>query len=50
MSQQEAQYTKSLVSQFNFLSNKTFDISNVAYIDTLYNHDIIMKFSERKIF
>ena len=49
MSQQKAQYAKSLVPQSNFSSNKTPGISNVAYIDTLYSHDIVMNFSGRRI-
>lgn len=49
MLQQESQYTESLVSWFNFLSNKTLSIFNTAYIDMLYSHDIVMNFSKRKI-
>jgi hypothetical protein len=49
MSQQESQYAESLVSRFNFSSNKAFDISDAAYINTLYDHDIVMNLSERKI-
>ena len=49
MSQQESQYAENFVSRFNFSSNKAFSISDATYIDTLYDHDIVMNLSERKI-
>ena len=50
MSQQESQYVKSLISRFNFSSNKALDTSDAAYIDTLYSHGIVMDLLGRKIF
>ena len=48
MSRQKSQYIKNFVFQFNFSNKKTFDILNVAYINTFYDHDIIMNFSKKK--
>ncbi len=47
MSQQESQYVESLVPRSN--SNKAPNTLDVAYIDTLYNHDIVMDLLGRKI-
>lgn len=49
MSQQESQYVENLVSRFNFSSNKALDILDATYIDTLYDYDIVMDLSRRKI-
>jgi hypothetical protein len=49
MSQQESQYVENLVSRFNLSSNKAFDILDATYIDTFYDHDIVMDLSRRKI-
>jgi len=49
MLKQESQYVESLVPWSNSLSNKALGTSDTVYIDTLYNHGIIMNLSERKI-
>jgi len=49
MSQQESQYVENLVPRFNFLSNKALDTLDATYIDTLYDHDIVMNLLGRKI-
>lgn len=49
MSQQELQYIESLVSWFNFSSNKILDNLDAAYIDTLYNYNIVINLLEKKI-
>ena len=49
MSQQESQHAKSLVPRSNSSSNKAPDPSDPAYIDTLYNHGIVMDLSGRRI-
>ncbi len=48
MSQQESQYVENLVSQFNFSSNKALDILDATYIDTLYDHESLWIFQEKK--
>lgn len=49
MSQQESQYTESLVPRSISSSNKAPGTSDSAYIDTLYGHGIVMDLSGRKI-
>ena len=49
MSQQGSQYAESLVPRSNTSSNKAPGTSDVAYIDTLYGHSIIIDLSGRKI-
>jgi len=49
MLQQELQLIKNLVSRSNFSSNKTLDILDTTYIDTLYSYDIVINLLERKI-
>jgi len=49
MSQQESQYVENLVPRFNSSSNKALDTLDATYIDTLYDHDIVMNLLERKI-
>jgi len=49
MSQQESQYVENLVPRSNSLSNKALDTLDATYIDTLYDHDIVMNLLGRKI-
>ncbi len=49
MSQQESQFAENLVPWSNSSSNKAPDTLDATYIDTLYDHDIVMDLSRRKI-
>jgi len=49
MSQQESQFAKNLVPRFNSSNNKAPNTLDATYIDTLYDHDIVMDLLGRKI-
>ena len=49
MSQQESQYIEGLAPRSNSSSNEAPGTSDVAYIDTLYGHGVVMDLLERKI-
>jgi len=49
MSQQESQFVENLVPWSNSSSNKAPDTLDATYIDTLYDHDIVMNLLGRKI-